>query len=71
MEAGKCGNVCTLLNRADKEHLAGAAFDARGGVAGCNDPEGVAFEYEVLERKRPPTEAALLPQAVTVPRVLI
>jgi hypothetical protein len=25
-----------------------------------NDPEGVAFEYEVLECKRPPTEAALL-----------
>jgi hypothetical protein len=23
------------------------------------DPEGVVFEYEVLERKRPPTEAAL------------
>jgi hypothetical protein len=47
----------------DEDHLkVVATTDAAETGFGENDPEGVAFEYVVLERRRPPTEAALLRQ---------
>jgi hypothetical protein len=53
--------VSTSKQVGDPEHLkVFATTDAAENWFEENDPEGVAFEYEVLEWKRPPTEAALL-----------
>jgi hypothetical protein len=52
--------VNTSKQVGDSEHVkVFANTDAAEAWFEENDPEGVAFEYEVLEWKRPPTEAAL------------
>ena len=53
--------VNTAKQVGDPEHIkVFSTTDAAETWFEENDPEGVAFEYEVLERTRPPTEAALL-----------